>query len=644
MVTISSSSLDQINATLLSHNPFAQPAVVTTNNIWSQDFPDLASLNAHASDAVFHALEQIRAEQFPATSILITAQNGTGKSHIIGRIRHRLQTQEGARALFIYAGVEQYKLNQVDSEFQKTLAKSLGEDGSQGVRQCQELATAIANEALQIRKPGCEPVPPQDLVNRFNAGKSLEQQTSWVQSLTSTFQKAKKIRDPNVVRALLWTLSEDQVLDAINWLGGSELAQFKANELRLPTKHCSFDTVLQILALISAYNDLVVCFDELDSPTKFSDSGLHISQEIAGLLKELFGNLNRGVILTVMMPGTWQERVKQLPGGVWEKITTYSNPLELHYMNADSIDELVRFRLQAYYQSKNLTPPSPIYPFSAEQFQELGKERLTTREVLNWCRDNCKPPIIVDPTIVNPTPSVDIVEVAFEAELSASSRYDLDDNQLVAKALQFGFQFLKGKTLEQVTIEDVTSKVKKQGTDEYINFKILGLENGNPITIGVSVLQYTGGKILGAGFKRLLNPKKYGIEVTRNCLVRSKHRPINHHFKKTYLEPFTAQGGEYVDLHGDEINPLIAIQTVYEKRETDYDLTEEQIFEFIREKGGARGLGENNPLLKEILSDPSYEAPDIADEPDPTPPAEQNNSDDNADLSDVTGLLDAENA
>ena len=46
-------------------------------------------------------------------------------------------------------------------------------------------------------------------------------------------------------------------------------------------------------------------------------------------------------------------------------------------------------------------------------------------------------------------------------------------------------------------------------------------------------------------------------------------------------------------------------------------MSEEQIFNFIAEKGAQKMLGTSNPLLKEILSDPSYQVPTdlIEDEP-----------------------------
>lgn len=51
-------------------------------------------------------------------------------------------------------------------------------------------------------------------------------------------------------------------------------------------------------------------------------------------------------------------------------------------------------------------------------------------------------------------------------------------------------------------------------------------------------------------------------------------------------------------------------------------MSEEEIFNFIREKGAEKMLGASNPLLTEILSDPSYQVPTDLIEDDPVAVAE----------------------
>ncbi|WP_449417358.1 hypothetical protein [Phormidium nigroviride] len=95
------------------------------------------------------------------------------------------------------------------------------------------------------------------------------------------------------------------------------------------------------------------------------------------------------------------------------------------------------------------------------------------------------------------------------------------------------------------------------------------------------------------------------------------------------------KGGEYVELKEDEIKPLLAIRAVYQKREVDYGVSEEQIFNFIAEKGVERMLGINNPLLKEILSDPSYQVPTDLIEDEPVAVAESIMADSSEEMGEV---------
>ena len=614
MTNSSFSSIQDLNAALLSQNPFAKLPYLNAGDVWGQEFFDVETINAHASDAVFHALAQIRAGQYPTNSIAITAQDGTGKTHIISRIRHRLQAKGGG--LFVYAN-KYGDLRQIKQGFQRILAESLGKIGRQGVKQWQELATAMSNDALKAGTSNPKIYSPPDLVEKFKKGKP-SQVNKWIKNLTKTFLQAKNVSDPDIVKAIFWTLSDDQSLYAIKWLEGQELAQYKSNELELPSQRQSFDAVLQILDLISQYNELVICFDELDTPDALDDiSGLHISQIVASFIKDLFQNLNRGLILSVMMPAQWSNKIKQLPGGVFNKVSAHGNPIDLKYMDAESIVNLVSFWLDKYYQLHNLIPPEQIYPFTQLQLSELGKGKPTVREVLKWCKDHCKPPVL-NPTDNSKAPDIsNPVELAFIKELEEDVGNYLEDNYLLADAILFGFQSLIGQTVERVTVQSATDKVTERGRkDDYINFKVIVKDNGTDVNIGVAVLQYAGGKGLGTGLKKLNDYQTFNL--TRACLVRSQSKKITSYLEQKYLVPLIKQqGGEYVPLKEDEIKPLLAIRAVHQKREVDYGVSEEEIFNFIAEKGAEKMLGASNPLLKEILSDPSYQVPTdlIEDEP-----------------------------
>jgi hypothetical protein len=608
MTTYPISSIKDINAALQNNNPFAVPPYVGSQEVWGKEFPDVTTLNAHASDAVFQAINQIRTGQYQRTSIAITAESGTGKTHIISRIRHQLQAEGGA--LFIYA-TEFSDLNNIKQGFQRTLGDSLGKVGSQGVTQWQELASSIANQAIKFIHPQAKTLLSQDLVQKLSRNE-LNKNRTLVNQLTDAFRKTKpNLKNPDIVRAILWTLADSEGLYAVNWLSGYELAQYKANELYLPsTSGASFDTTQQVLDLISDYNQLLICFDELDNPSEFNEAGYTKAQVVAGFVKELFENLSRGVILTVMMPATWTNKIKQLPTGVYSKVTAaHSHPLDLKYMDGDLIIELVALWLKEFYENINLLPPSRVYPFTEGQLRELSSEKPPVRRILEWCRENCKPtqpPTKEDEPLITKIEKTR-VEEAFKKENSQEISSYLDDNYLLADALLFNLQALKDQTIEGVTIGEIKEKVKQRGgKDDYLNFKIIGKENGKDVCIGVAVLQHGSGSKLGAGFRRLNDFDKFGL--TRSCFLRSKSKDkeISRYIYNTYVGPLISKGGEFVELKEEEIKPLLAIRFVHKKRDVDYGVTEEEIFQFIQEKGSVNYLGATNPLLKEILSDPSY--------------------------------------
>ena len=160
MVATSTHPTEQLNAAIASHNPFDRPAAVRIGEVWGKEFPDVPSLNAHASDAVFKAIKQVSSGQGKVTSLAITAEKGVGKTHVISRIRHRLQIQDSA--LFIYASASRFSsLDLIKYQFLQTLSDSLNQVGSQGVKQWQELAVAI------LKQIGEEPLPLKEVVENF---------------------------------------------------------------------------------------------------------------------------------------------------------------------------------------------------------------------------------------------------------------------------------------------------------------------------------------------------------------------------------------------------------------------------------------------------------------------------------------------
>lgn len=606
---------DLINA-IKKHNPFEGRLVVKSQDIWRTSFPDVPSLNAHASDAIFDAIEKVRNRQRQVIGITITAEKGLGKSHLISRIRNRIQTDKSA--LFVYMS-QIGDLNGIKAEFLRNLASSLKEIGSQGVSQWRELATDVVNEAYNQKQS----YTPQQMVVQF--AELLAKNPKVVESLSDKVLAIKPdIENPDIITAILWTLSSvpSDERNAIKWLGGGELPQSKADAMGLSnpsTKNKeaeAFNTIRQILDLISDYKPIVICFDELDV-TECNDAGFTKAQVVASLGKDLYNSIKRGVLLTAMYPNTWTYQIRALSYAeavadrIGEKI------LELTYLNPDDVVTLVSYWLKDFYEQQKVIAyvPHKVFPFEEAKLRELGKERPTVRTILKWCGENWKVPTesikltSVSPKedSVEPPPPKHPVESAYNKELldiQNAIKNDIDNKaNIVAKALRLSFTTLVGQSVEKVQVEEIADVKARSADKGYINFKIVGKENGNVVKIGVAVVEGVTGRFLQAALKRLTEYNKF--DLTRGCLVRSVKIKSGTKAKQ-YLDQLLSPqlGGEWVALKIDDIKPILAIDSMMNSRE-DYDLTPEQIIDFVIEK---RIVMDNN-LIREILSDPSGEVP-----------------------------------
>ncbi|MBN3896167.1 MAG: hypothetical protein HWQ41_13160 [Nostoc sp. NOS(2021)] len=613
-MTVTTSPIDDL---IRNENPFAGHIVVRPPQIWGKSFPDVPSINAHASNAVFDAVDKVRKGKRETVGITITAEKGLGKSHIISRIRHGLQT-EGS-SLFIY--MSKYdNLNQIKSLFLQSVASSLRAFGSQKVMQWQEIAAALINEAKQWN------YTPQQYISQYKSWLN-KYSTKFIEDLTKLILKVKpEITNPYIVKAILWTLSPDHINYASYWLSGLELEQLQADAMGLPNPKSedreaeALSNVRQILDITSYYRVPVICFDELDIADA-ADNGFLAAQVIANLVKDLYNSLKQGVLLLAMYPRTWEDQIKALPEAeaVVDRLASEQadrQPIALKYLNSDDIVALVSQWLQDFYEEHQQIPPHPLYPFDEPKLRELGKSRPTVRSVLKWCAENFVPnqPIIDDPTnstksTTNTTSAwtsttIHPLKAYFDNELAnveASINSLMQEEATITNALQLAFNSLIGETVEGVTIESIEEVEPSAANNGFMDFKIIG--NKRKVRIGVDVVQQDRNAI-GAALGRLIDYKTFNL--TRGCLVRSKIISPNAVLARKHLRILLKEkGGEWVGLQSQDIKPLLAIYFVWYNRES-YELTKEQILEFIEQKQ----LAINNPLIREILSDPSGQVPD----------------------------------
>jgi hypothetical protein len=592
------SGSEDIHEAIKNSNPFSIK-FVDQHHIWGASFPDVPEINAHISDAVFNAIDQVSKSEIPSIGIIISGEKGLGKTQIISRIRHRLQTE--GRAFFVYMG-NYGDLDSIKSEFLQTLTSSLKRIGVEGVMQWQELA---ANMFFTAK--GDRPCTPKELASgKFAAIVNHNPKTpeNWANGICA---RKPELNNPYLVKAILWTLSENHAPYAISWLAGQELTQAKADELGLPnnsqkTELATFKTTCELLSLIGNYSNLVFCFDELDDPSN-NTRGFTRAQVVAALAKDLRNAISKCVLLMAMYPATLRDEIKlaQMQGASYDR--TADKVLELDYLNSDTSVLLVHKWLDDFYTSKELTPPHPLYPFDESEIREIGKERPTARAILKWCSENWKVSENIKDTF---SPVKDAYENALQVVEESIDEF-MENNAAVGGSLFFAFLSLHEADVEidGVRVNDVewiddTAKAVDKG---YLHFRITAEENGKTIKIGVAAILNATGRFVGAALKRLIEYKKF--DFTRGCLIRSyqiaRGAAVPQECVRKLLKE---QGGEWVVLLQEHIKPLLALGLIQDKLE-NYDLTLEQLWDFANE----HRLVIDNPLIREILSDPSGQEP-----------------------------------
>lgn len=620
------SSLQPILEALKNTNPFDKPPVVKAQSIWGESFPDVSSLNAHASDAVFQTLQKVETASSSlekVASIVFTADRGLGKTHIIRRIRKQIQANNST--IFIYASADKYSdLDFINSAFQRSVAESLEQASGKKVTQWQEVAYLLVTDALKHNNPNTKIPSPPDLVSKFDRAfqNSLTKGKNLINDLTKAIRKIKPEADPYIIRAIVWTLSEERGALAVKWLAGEYLETQDAVDLRLPLNNRSdkereldaLSTVSKIISLIGEYRTVLVCFDELDNIGCNAD-GYPTAMVIVDLVRRLFTSIHqspkdKGVtILSVLIPDVWGQIIMDKEASAAKICTTFNGKaIDLQYVNPETLVELVSVWLNDFYKARNLNPPSPVYPFEEKELLEFGKGKPHVREALTWCADKLSQKVgelLPLTSTRKPPPPTERLKIAYQQALEAFPDEYLEDNELIASALQFAFEKIISlekvgdAPIEGVVLKEITEITPRSKNNGYLNFKVIGVEeNENTVNIGISVLQQTYGLSVGAGFKRLLDYETF--DLSRGCLVRSRERKLKRNWDSyQYYQQLVEKGGEWVDLKEEEIKPLLALKYVYDHHEK-FDLTIKRLdsFAFVQK------LLVDNPLIKEILSKP----------------------------------------
>ncbi|MGC9502806.1 AAA family ATPase [Baaleninema sp.] len=599
-------TLADLNRAIERHNPFSGLSELGELEVWSGAIPDCESVHREATQALAAALKAVERGK-RIEPLMVLGEEGTGKTHLLSRVWRQLKASE--RGAFVYVDAQQFQDGTaIRQGLLSAVVRGLTQRGATGFMQWQELASFLANQAFRGIDATAKTMTPEMAVKRLKM-QPHDRNRVWIDRVAEAFFKVRPdIDDPDIVRAILWTLSPSQAPFARKWLGGRSLAGWKLDELGLPS-HASEvreskagELLQEILQLLGDWRPVVVAFDRLDDleDEEEEDDDLEEHWDLrvpVGAMVRLsqtvrsLRSCHGTVLLSVMIPDTWYRTVQPMLGSMVRHVSDRSDPVRLSEPDDKMIPAVVQAWLAQFYGERGLMPPTPLYPFDGAQLTALAREESNFEEVISWCGENFHP-VENDPT--------ERVAQAFDRALELDRSREILNERQVAKALAFALESCIGTTIEGVELQGVEREVTPKSANRgAIDLKILGQRDATPVSIGVAVVQSDRGATVGARLRKLCDRDTFGL--TRGCLVRSPELEIPRRWKAhRELERLQALGGAWVELQ--DIAPLLALYHVFLHRRA-WGLSRSRILAFMAQKG----LASQNPTIREILRSRSPE-------------------------------------
>jgi tRNA A37 threonylcarbamoyladenosine biosynthesis protein TsaE len=597
-------------------NPFRQKPIVSKDEVWGEVMTDLANLNSHVDQNIHQAISDVRNKYTHKVGIVVKGDVGTGKSHVIHRIRKTIENE--IKCIFAYIPPYSHA-SRINSHVRLYLALSLNERDSNGITQWQKLAAAVIKtlEGTDFETKYKQYIEkcskPDELRKYIITTHKRNELVEFFDSLVEAILENQPKLDFNFLKAALFLLLKTAPLAQVGlaWMIGEDFPGTKEAGLTefSPEQHEGKSTwmIQQICGLAEVISSpMLICFDQLDCAPASNDSGDSPAMIVAKCIDQIYFQCSNVILLCCAISTMWTEIV-ELGGGISERVGERS--VSTKPPNAEQMLELVKLRLDWFYRQKNLDPSlyPYLYPLHEGEIKKLALRGTGSRDLMKWCADKFESasesvdsPPKVDPLEKRQKEFLEVYNELLQRRISVP----VDDDDKLGSVISNTMRMIPSGGTADVIVTDVKSFDSPSYALHMIISGYDSLHN-KKVEIGVRVCQTKTAKTFNAVMKRLVDYEKY--QLTRGCLIRSAH--VLPSWKvgtqlKQQLE--RDQAGEVVALKKEEIKPLVVIQRIYEEAgngsaaDSLNGFTKEEVIYFVKELR----LVAENPLICEILSAP----------------------------------------
>ncbi|PLZ95952.1 KAP family P-loop domain-containing protein [Fischerella thermalis CCMEE 5268] len=307
-------------------------------------------------------------------SILLTGDPGSGKSHLLGRLKQTLNS----KAFFVYILCDWSDSGNIWRHVLRCTVDSLiqipeQQQESQLILWLKSLS-AFTKRNLKKR-----------LFNDSIWELLLSDRQKFIKHLKETYKTAR-IYNPDIFFGVLHDLTNPELYSlACEWLRGDCLSEESMQALKV--KYCieTEDEAKSILAnfgrISTETQPIVLCFDNLDTMPKLPDSFLDI-QSFFDVNTTIHGeNLKNFLIIISVITNTWNRHINRIQpadrAGIHKLI-------RLKPITIEQAETIWAYLLKPLHQQANPRPESSIYPLKQNVLeQNFPSGKTYPRNVIN---------------------------------------------------------------------------------------------------------------------------------------------------------------------------------------------------------------------------------------------------------------------
>jgi len=466
------------------------------HDIWKQDPYDVENVHAEARRSFEQLLQTaVTPPGLPhGSSLLILGESGSGKTHLMRSFRNYVHSRQLG-----YCGYMQMT-TQTDN-YGHYILSNLIDSLDQPYNE-----PALESSALMYLSTtlvGSRRILTAEQIQQLREGEFTDQALgTYVCQLVDCFTADNNYRrlDLDLMRALMFLQRDDsrikgrvlkylrcEYLPDYDWnvLGSVLTREASANPQRMVE---NLGRVMQVVHGQQA--SLVLLIDQLEDIHNLDDADKNFRRAM-DTLRQITDNVPSSIVVVACLDDFYTTMRQHLTNSVIDRLEHEPKPVALkNQRNLEEISQIVAKRLANLYDMAEVAieDECSIFPFTETQLKELVN--LTTRKVINWCREYREQCIQQDQlidSVVQPDCDVspvyqDVAKLEQAWNLYKSEyRYEvLDDKQLIsllAWALEQCAEEITSDHMIQTIREEWLMKIEISSTADTRQPLMLGLCN-----------------------------------------------------------------------------------------------------------------------------------------------------------------------